>query len=107
MCNSAAWSTESTRRPRRDNSFSTSPLRSPNSSATSSASAPEPASNPPVRGGRLGGRPKAIDPKTFELAKDLYDANSGTVAEICGRLGIATRTFYRYLKNAREGAESS
>ena len=54
--------------------------------------------------GRMGGRPKAIDPKTFELARDLYEANSGTVAEICERLGIATRTFYRYLKNERDAA---
>ncbi len=52
--------------------------------------------------GRLGGRPPAVDPKTFSMALKLYEANQGTVAEICQRLDIKPRTFYRYLKRHRE-----
>lgn len=52
--------------------------------------------------GRMGGRPKALDKKTFEMALSLYESNQGTVAEICSSLNIKTRTFYRYLKRHRE-----
>jgi DNA invertase Pin-like site-specific DNA recombinase len=46
---------------------------------------------------RKGGRRKAIDPKTFEMALQLYDARKSSVQSICTRLGIARRTFYREL----------
>jgi DNA invertase Pin-like site-specific DNA recombinase len=49
------------------------------------------------RRGRKGGRRKAIDPKTFEMALQLYEARTSSVQSICTRLGIAQRTFYRDL----------
>ncbi len=49
--------------------------------------------------GKKGGRPKAIDKKTFVMALDLYNAKNTTVDEMCEKLGIAKRTFYRHLKN--------
>ncbi len=47
--------------------------------------------------GRRGGRPKAIDAETFAMAVQLYQARTNSVQSICTRLGIARRTFYRYL----------
>ena len=47
--------------------------------------------------GRKGGRKKVIDKQTFEIALQLYEENKTPVAEFCKRLGIAKRTFYRYL----------
>lgn len=47
--------------------------------------------------GRCGGRPKAIDAETFAMAVQLYQAQTTSVQSICTRLGIARRTFYRYL----------
>ncbi len=49
------------------------------------------------RRGRCGGRPKAIDRDTFTIALQLYEARTSSVQSICTRLGIARRTFYRYL----------
>lgn len=51
--------------------------------------------------GRRGGRPKAIDPDTLALAFQLYQAQTSSVQSICMRLGIARRTFYRYLATLR------
>lgn len=48
--------------------------------------------------GRSGGRPKAIDPKTFKMALEIYNSKKTTVGEMCKRLGIAKRTFYRHLE---------
>ncbi len=49
------------------------------------------------RRGRKSGRRKAIDPKTFAMARQLYEARTSSVQSICTRLGIARRTFYREL----------
>ena len=49
------------------------------------------------RRGRKGGRRKAIDAKTFAMALQLYEARTSSVQQICTRLGIAQRTFYRDL----------
>lgn len=49
------------------------------------------------RRGRKGGRRKAIDAKTFEMALQLYEARKTSVQSICSRLGMARRTFYREL----------
>jgi DNA invertase Pin-like site-specific DNA recombinase len=49
------------------------------------------------RRGRKGGRRKAIDPKTFEMALQLYEVRKSSVQSICTRLGIARRMFYREL----------
>lgn len=51
--------------------------------------------------GRKGGRPTAIDKKTFEMALQLYNKKTTPVSDICQRLGIAKRTFYRYLARHR------
>jgi DNA invertase Pin-like site-specific DNA recombinase len=48
--------------------------------------------------GRSGGRPKAIGPKTFQMALEIYNSKTTTVGEMCKRLGIAKRTFYRHLE---------
>ena len=52
--------------------------------------------------GRVGGRPKAIDPETFKIALKLYNDKSIYVSSICNKLGIAKRTFYRYLQNNKK-----
>jgi DNA invertase Pin-like site-specific DNA recombinase len=49
------------------------------------------------RRGRKGGRRKAIDSKTFAMALQLYEARTSSVQQICTRLSIAQRTFYRDL----------
>ncbi|MCH7535453.1 MAG: recombinase family protein, partial [Bacteroidetes bacterium] len=54
--------------------------------------------------GRKGGRPHAINKKTFEMAQRLYESKNNSVADICKNLGIARRTFYRYLTKNRESA---
>jgi DNA invertase Pin-like site-specific DNA recombinase len=53
------------------------------------------------RRGRKGGRHKTIDPKTFAMALQLYEARTSSVQHICARLGIARRTFYRDLASHR------
>jgi DNA invertase Pin-like site-specific DNA recombinase len=47
--------------------------------------------------GHYGGRPKAIAPETFAMALQLYEARTTSVQHICRRLGMARRSFYRYL----------
>jgi DNA invertase Pin-like site-specific DNA recombinase len=47
--------------------------------------------------GHYGGRPKAIAPDTFAMALQLYEARTTSVQHICRRLGMARRSFYRYL----------
>lgn len=56
--------------------------------------------------GRCGGRPRAIEPKTFKMALDLYNANNSTVGDICTQLGIASRSFYRYLKEHKDSLKA-
>ena len=50
--------------------------------------------------GRIGG--KAIDPETFKIALKLYNDKTISVSNICSKLGIAKRTFYRYLKENKK-----
>jgi hypothetical protein len=47
--------------------------------------------------GRCGGRPRAIDAEAFAMALQLYEAQHSSVQSICAHLGIARRTFYRYV----------
>ena len=49
--------------------------------------------------GKKGGRPKAIDNKTFDTALKMYRSNNFSVSEICSRLKINRRSFYRYMQN--------
>ncbi|BBM87081.1 recombinase family protein [Candidatus Uabimicrobium amorphum] len=57
--------------------------------------------------GRKGGRKKVIDKQTFEIALQLYEENKTPVTEFCKRLGIAKRTFYRYLAEHKAAKSSS
>jgi DNA invertase Pin-like site-specific DNA recombinase len=50
--------------------------------------------------GRMGGRPKVLDSKKSDVARQLYDGKKTSVAEICATLGISRSTFYRSLKAA-------
>lgn len=47
--------------------------------------------------GRNGGRPKAIDKSTFEMALSLYKGRRHTISEICENFSLSKRTFYRHL----------
>ncbi len=47
--------------------------------------------------GRVGGRPRAIDPKTFKSALSLYKSNDLSIREICESLKINPRTLSRYI----------
>jgi DNA invertase Pin-like site-specific DNA recombinase len=55
--------------------------------------------------GHYGGRPKAIAAETFAMALQLYEARTTSVQHICTRLGIARRSFYRYLAAHQGGYE--
>jgi DNA invertase Pin-like site-specific DNA recombinase len=51
--------------------------------------------------GRLGGRPKALNPKKAQQAQTLYNDKKHTIDEICRTLNISRATLYRYI-NAGE-----
>ncbi len=48
--------------------------------------------------GRLGGRPKSLDPQKAALARKLYDERVHTVKEIASMVGISKPGLYHYLK---------
>lgn len=58
--------------------------------------------------GRLGGRPKTLDPDKRELAVRLYDEKKLPIARICAMMGISKPTLYAYVRAARssEAVES-
>ncbi|MBF0299968.1 MAG: recombinase family protein [Oligoflexia bacterium] len=47
--------------------------------------------------GRLGGRPKVIDKETLKVALSMYETQKIPISDICDRLKIKQRSFYRYL----------
>lgn len=47
--------------------------------------------------GRLGGRPKKLDPSKVKMAKSLYESKQYTIREICEMVGISKQTLYNYL----------
>ena len=49
--------------------------------------------------GRIGGRPRVLDDKKIQLARNLYDSRKHPVKEICETLGISKSTLYAYLKS--------
>lgn len=51
--------------------------------------------------GRKGGRPRALDQETFQMALVLYNEKNITVSDICKRFNVSKRTFYRYLEEHR------
>ncbi|MBA3284978.1 MAG: helix-turn-helix domain-containing protein, partial [Nitrosopumilus sp.] len=52
--------------------------------------------------GRKGGRPKAIDDKTFAIALKLYQAKDTPINQICNSLNINKRTFERYVALSKQ-----
>jgi DNA invertase Pin-like site-specific DNA recombinase len=52
--------------------------------------------------GRLGGRPKALDPRRVQIARTLYQDKSNSIADICRTLRISRATLYRYLDGTSE-----
>src|SRR5512135_3617592 len=48
--------------------------------------------------GRLGGRPKALDPRKVQIAQALYRDKTNAIADICRTLRVSRATLYRYLK---------
>lgn len=51
--------------------------------------------------GRLGGRPKALEPAKRQLAIKLYNERQHTIKEICRMMGISKPTLYSYIAEAR------
>jgi DNA invertase Pin-like site-specific DNA recombinase len=47
--------------------------------------------------GRLGGRPKALDPNKRQLAVKLYNDRQYSIGEICQMMGISKPTLYNYV----------
>ncbi|UAW63850.1 recombinase family protein [Mycoavidus sp. HKI] len=47
--------------------------------------------------GRMGGRPKRLDPIKLALALKLYHERHHTIDEICQMMGISKSTLYNYL----------
>jgi len=47
--------------------------------------------------GRLGGRPKKLNPSKRKLAVDLYNSKKHSVAEICETVGVSRPTLYKYI----------
>lgn len=52
--------------------------------------------------GRVGGRPKSLDPKKRKLAIKLYNEKVHTVSEICDMMGISKPTLYKYIASMRK-----
>ena len=50
--------------------------------------------------GRMGGRPKLLDPAKLALALRLHHEDKHTIKEICQMLGISKSTLYNYLAKA-------
>jgi len=48
--------------------------------------------------GRLGGRPRALDQKRAEMAKQLFRDKNNSINKISKTLNISRATLYRYLK---------
>jgi DNA invertase Pin-like site-specific DNA recombinase len=48
--------------------------------------------------GRLGGRPKSLDPAKAKIAASLLASRDSSVAEICRSLGVSKATLYRHAR---------
>src|SRR5204863_2151975 len=47
--------------------------------------------------GRKGGRPKVLTSKTVQIAQQLYNDKTNSIADICKTLNISRATLYRYI----------
>jgi DNA invertase Pin-like site-specific DNA recombinase len=54
--------------------------------------------------GRVGGRPRTLDPQKADLARKLYDEREHTVKEIARMVGISKPGLYHYLKRRHKKA---
>lgn len=54
--------------------------------------------------GRLGGRPKALQPARQKRAVQLYHTKELTVREICEMMGISKPTLYAYVRQAHSSS---
>lgn len=48
--------------------------------------------------GRLGGRPKQLEPSKRQLVAKLYESREHTIQEICKLMGISKPTLYKYVR---------
>ena len=51
---------------------------------------------------RIGGRPRKLEPKKIDMAKELYNSNEHSVLEICELVGVSKPTLYKYLKTTEQ-----
>jgi DNA invertase Pin-like site-specific DNA recombinase len=54
--------------------------------------------------GRAGGRPPSMTPTKIVLARQMYDAQQHSLAEIAKTLGVSRASIYRYLERTPGGA---
>lgn len=57
--------------------------------------------------GRIGGRPKALEPNKRKLAVKLYLDRQHSIDEICQMMGISKPTLYKYVDEAEAGSVST
>jgi DNA invertase Pin-like site-specific DNA recombinase len=48
--------------------------------------------------GRMGGRPKKLNPDKAKLAIQLYEGRQHTIKQICALVGVSKPTLYKYIK---------
>jgi DNA invertase Pin-like site-specific DNA recombinase len=56
--------------------------------------------------GRVGGRPKALNPKQVAQAKLLYESREHSIEDICDTLGISRGTLYKYIGSKHTESKS-
>jgi DNA invertase Pin-like site-specific DNA recombinase len=54
--------------------------------------------------GRAGGRPRSMTPTKIALARQMYDAQQHSLAEIAKTLGVSRASIYRHLGHTLAGA---
>jgi DNA invertase Pin-like site-specific DNA recombinase len=55
--------------------------------------------------GRVGGRPKALNPQQRKIAQALYDDPTNSITDICRTLKISKATLYRSIKIGEGGRQ--
>ena len=56
--------------------------------------------------GRIGGRPKALNPKKAALAKSLYESREHSIKDICETLSISRASLYKYIESKHNASKS-
>src|SRR5437588_7281262 len=57
--------------------------------------------------GRKGGRHKALTSKTVQMAQQLYNDKTNSIADICKTLNISRATLYRYIQVKKDNPQST